>query len=964
MGVADAFTAILDEIAAAKAAVPHPIRGTVAHADPLLVVLDDDPEGEPREVTDDAAGVWAVDDVVWLELRGTDLVVTTAPTSMARLREDADDLRTTVDQHTLYNAELADFVTGQVAFAEAASERLDALPGQLAEKQAAIDAAAGEAALGRSEAQAAMAKATTVEGVAASAVSAAAAAQSTANTAVSNAAAAQAKANTAAADLLTLAGKTGRVIRSTTAPTSADDKSVNNLWLNTSNGQLSQWTGSAWSLITDSRLTAAANTADAAANAAANAQTSANNATSLANAAQATANTAVSNAAAANSAALSAGSAAATAQSKADLAHANAATAQGTADTAVSNAATAQTAATNAATAAASAAGIASGKADVLIQATAPAAEYRKTTTLWIDTSSSANTPKRWTTGTTWVAVTDKAATDAAAAAVAAQTTANNAATAAAAAQSTANNAASAAVAAQGAADAAMAHSLGVLSVANAANNLAATADGRVTVATANPTSADAAGKPIGAIWSVRSGGVELRRYVLTAATTWTQVRSGQDMIGENAVGQAQIMDLAVGTGQIADLAVTDAKLGSASVAKLVVTGGATIPVAVIDTLVGQDAFMRRMAANRLIVTPDNLVQDPYYDQAGAIWNCGQAGTTIGAAHGWSDAWAMPGRAYSMRLNQRTAGTANMALYHPNVRDVTARVRVTPGEKISCKTWWWVDGPLPAQAAGQTASTQVYFYNAAGLPLSENSNISSGNRVRIMDIVPGKMFETGGVITVPAGAAWALPIPSFYFSSGTIPTTAAVFVGGVSIQRLVGSVLIEDGAVTAPKIVASSELSAKVAEFLDVSAERVFVGGRPILDEVGEQIGDLSASTASSLADGLDALNAAAADRLDSAIAGVTGQLDQLDTWRESLDNYVLIDGGGIFIGNRTDDFRVNINSSRMSFIEGDKEVAYVSNQALFIGDATITGTLTQGGFYWETQTGGRLDFKWGGVSS
>ena len=38
----------------------------------------------------------------------------------------------------------------------------------------------------------------------------------------------------------------------------------------------------------------------------------------------------------------------------------------------------------------------------------------RKTTTLWIDTSSSANTPKRWTTGTTWVAVTDKAATDAA----------------------------------------------------------------------------------------------------------------------------------------------------------------------------------------------------------------------------------------------------------------------------------------------------------------------------------------------------------------------------------------------------------------------------------------------------------------------------------------------------------------------------------------------------------------------
>ena len=64
MGVADAFTAILDEIAAAKAAVPHPIRGTVTSADPLTVVLDDDPEGEPREVTNNAAGVWSIDDVM------------------------------------------------------------------------------------------------------------------------------------------------------------------------------------------------------------------------------------------------------------------------------------------------------------------------------------------------------------------------------------------------------------------------------------------------------------------------------------------------------------------------------------------------------------------------------------------------------------------------------------------------------------------------------------------------------------------------------------------------------------------------------------------------------------------------------------------------------------------------------------------------------------------------------------
>jgi hypothetical protein len=87
-------------------------------------------------------------------------------------------------------------------------------------------------------------------------------------------------------------------------------------------------------------------------------------------------------------------------------------------------AAAAQSTADNAAQAAATAAGIADGKADVLIQPGTPNASYEKDTTLWIDTSNNANTPKRWD-GTAWQIVTDRAATDAAAAAAAAQSTAD-----------------------------------------------------------------------------------------------------------------------------------------------------------------------------------------------------------------------------------------------------------------------------------------------------------------------------------------------------------------------------------------------------------------------------------------------------------------------------------------------------------------------------------------------------------
>ncbi|UYP80726.1 DUF1983 domain-containing protein [Pseudomonas asiatica] len=74
------------------------------------------------------------------------------------------------------------------------------------------------------------------------------------------------------------------------------------------------------------------------------------------------------------------------------------------------------TAAQQAAQAAATAAGA---KGEVIYGSTAPAADKRLAQNIWIDTTGNANTPKRWT-GTAWVAVTDKVATDAAAAAASA----------------------------------------------------------------------------------------------------------------------------------------------------------------------------------------------------------------------------------------------------------------------------------------------------------------------------------------------------------------------------------------------------------------------------------------------------------------------------------------------------------------------------------------------------------------
>lgn len=192
--------------------------------------------------------------------------------------------------------------------------------------------------------------------------------------------------------------------------------------------------------------------ANAAQTAAESAKKTAGNAETLANTANASANAAKSDASTAKTDAANAKATASNASSVATQAKA-------TADSAAQSATDAASAAQKANTAAAAAAGVANGKADVLIQSTAPDTSMRKPTTLWIDTTNGANTPKRWN-GSAWVAVTDKAATDAANAAVkandaakTAQATADKASTAAANAASQANQAQAAAKKAQTTAD-------------------------------------------------------------------------------------------------------------------------------------------------------------------------------------------------------------------------------------------------------------------------------------------------------------------------------------------------------------------------------------------------------------------------------------------------------------------------------------------------------------------------------
>ena len=231
-------------------------------------------------------------------------------------------------------------------------------------------------------------KITSIEGVNTAQSTAITGLQTSLTTTNGNVTAAQNAANAAN----TLAGGKGKVLVQTATPAAADQL-VQNLWIDITGGANTpkRWSGTAWVAVTDKVATDAA---AAAANALALATTKAD-------------------ASAVQSLTTRVTSAEGTISS------------QGTAITGLNNSLTTTntnvTAAQNAANAANTLAG---GKGKVIVQAAAPAVADRLAQNLWIDITGGANTPKRWT-GSVWEPVTDKVATDAAAAAASALIVAN-----------------------------------------------------------------------------------------------------------------------------------------------------------------------------------------------------------------------------------------------------------------------------------------------------------------------------------------------------------------------------------------------------------------------------------------------------------------------------------------------------------------------------------------------------------
>lgn len=434
-------------------------------------------------------------------------------------------------------------------------------------------------------------------------------AQNTANVAKTDAATAQTAADNAASAASTAAGianSKGKVLIQSTAPAVADQL-AQNLWIDTTSNANTpkKWSGSNWVAVTDKAATDAASAAVAA-------QTTATNAATAASAAQSKADSAFANAATAQTTANNAADAAATANT-------NAGNAQTTANTAVSNAATAQTAADDAADAAATAAGIANGKGKVIFATSAPTGADAAATTLWIDTTGGANTPKRWVSGTTWSVVTDKAATDAASAAASANTAAGNA-------QTTANTAVTNAVIAKSAADAAQAKAD---SAFVNAGNAQTTANGKnvVTYSTSAASSATP-GTRAGDVWFQQTSGVVAGQWVWSGSA-WVQQTLSNTVIASLDAGK--ITSGSISAARIAANTITSAMIAANTIVAADIASGT---ITATQMLAGTITAASGIIADAAITTAKiaNLAVTDAQIANGTITNASIADATIQSA--------------------------------------------------------------------------------------------------------------------------------------------------------------------------------------------------------------------------------------------------------------------------------------------------------------------------------------------
>ena len=347
-----------------------------------------------------------------------------------------------------------------------------------------------------------------------------------------------------------------------------------------------------------------------------------------------------------------------------------------------------------------------------------------------------------------------------------------------------------AAAAAQGAAekaDKATADALGARNAADQASAKATSLDGKVTIAARAPLPADGQGKTAGSLWWVQGADGKLNQALVWNGTAWRLSQAGTNFISDKAIGSAQIGDASIGSAQIADASITDAKIGGLSVSKLMVTGGAKMPRAVIDVITSDSAFLGAVAAHSVSVDPENMVREPLFASSpSSVWAVsGTKAVTLAATVSGAPGALVTGVRFVNAAGAKTWAQATQKITFPAGKRWVLRMtyRYNSGNA----------GTLVATAAAKEICRPVYKANDYGWRTEEWSWSPDAGTT-------STMFQLSATAGCRAEVAF------------------------VSLTEAVGATKLAPGSVTSDAIYASKELWAKLAAFASVTTDMLTAG--------------------------------------------------------------------------------------------------------------------------------------------
>lgn len=344
--------------------------------------------------------------------------------------------------------------------------------------------------------------------------------------------------------------------------------------------------------------------------------------------------------------------------------------------------------------------------------------------------------------------------------------------------------------AAQGAAEKADKAAADALGARNAADQAAAkmsSLDGKVTIAARAPLPADGQGKTAGSLWWVQGADGKLGQAFVWNGTVWRLSQAGANFIGDKAIGSAQIGDASIGSAQIADASITDAKIGGLSVSKLMVTGGAKMPQAVIDVITSDSAFLGAVAAHSVSVDPENMVREPLFASSpSSVWTVSDTkAVTLAATVSGAPGALVTGVRFVNAAGAKTWAQATQKITFPAGKRWVLRMtyRYNSGNT----------GTLVATAAAKEICRPVYKANDYGWRTEEWSWSPDVGTT-------STMFQLSATAGCRAEVAF------------------------VSLTEAVGATKLAPGSVTSDAIYASKELWAKLAAFAAVTTDMLTAG--------------------------------------------------------------------------------------------------------------------------------------------